>query len=200
MKRLEFEALIAAARDALALPELEISVSPNWKSDKSIGPRQLLRESLAEKLKALSPTVDSSSVRDLAHLPHHPNYSISISHCRALGGFALIPKPHAIGFDIEEIHRVKETVAERIGNAKDAKPPTPAHLWAAKEALFKCLVVGQQPEIIASLAVHSWTLSAPGIYTFRAARIDSAPDPRGYGVAFKTDQLIYSVFAQPSLN
>lgn len=182
------------------LPELELVISDSWKSDKSQQTRQLLRDSLAEKLKSLAPTVDATSVRDLSHLPQHSNFSISISHCRAAGGFALIPKPHSIGFDFEEAERVKATVAERVGNTKDAKPPTPAHLWAAKEALFKCLNIGQQPEVIASLAVHSWTEVSPQIFTFRAARVDSLPDPKGYGVAFKSDQLIYSFFIQPSLN
>lgn len=192
--------VLLIAREALMMPELELVVSEKWRSGKTVEFRQLLRDSLASKLAMLAPSKDPSSVRELSHLPEHPLFEISISHCRAMGGYVLVPKPHCVGFDIEEIARVKETVAERVTNAKDTKAPSAAHAWAAKEAIYKCLNSSHQPEVIADIAVHSWTLSKPEIFTFRAARVDSFPDPKGYGVAFKADQLIYSIFIQPSLN
>ncbi len=128
----------------LELPKLEIALRPTWGSE-----HPDFRESLHGELK-----------KRMAKA--YPFSDSSISHCRSMGGFAFttFDSDHVlqIGFDIEEDTRVRPEIARRVCMTEDefARAPSPASLWTAKEAAFKCLKGPKQPLVVSDLEVTNW--------------------------------------------
>lgn len=168
-----------AAAAALGIPELEFFLSRDFGSTHS-GFRARIRETLAARFPE-----EAVRMRDLNSPPRHSEYSISISHGHEYGGVAITPRPWRIGFDLEESSRVTTKIAERMRAEGDAPAPTPAHLWVAKEASFKCQFLGHQPTTSTQMVVQEWTPIAPEKFLFRASPPDSGTDPAGYGVVLE---------------
>lgn len=178
--------------EALHCPELQLVLSADFSSARP-GYRTRIRE-------ALSARVSNAAIDllDLARVPTHPDYSISITHGRALGGFTLAPLPFWIGFDIEEIERVSAAVASRVQAPGDQPAPSPAHLWVAKEAVFKCLFLGHQPVTSMQIAIQGWTPISDKNYLFRARVPNSETDLNGYGIVVPHRQQLLCFFANAS--
>ncbi|MCM2280776.1 MAG: 4'-phosphopantetheinyl transferase superfamily protein [Bdellovibrionaceae bacterium] len=164
---------LAAA--SLHCPELELELSPDFASSKH-DYRLAIRRALATRL----PDV-AADLLDLERLPSHPRFSISISHGRSFGGYVLAPLPLRIGFDLEESARVQPAIADRIRHPSDDPAPSPAHLWVAKEAAFKCLPIDQQPRTSTKIVVQDWTLLGATNYSCRASTPESGSEFSGYG-------------------
>jgi len=128
----------------LQLENLEIILRPDWGS-KNPDYRESLHGELKKRMAKAYPFSDSS-----------------ISHCQTMGGFAftMFDSNHVlqIGFDIEEDSRVRGETARRICDttAEYEAAPSPASLWTAKEAAFKCLKGAKQPIIISAVEVTNW--------------------------------------------
>ncbi len=173
------ETIRDAAADALAIPELEFIFSDSFSAARP-GFRERIRGALAARFPS-----ESARMRDLSQVPRHAEFSISISHDREYGGVAIVPLPSRVGFDIEETGRVTQAIAERVRGAGDAPAPSPAHLWVAKEATFKCQFLGHQPKTSTQIAIQEWTGLTSKIFLFRATPLDSGTDPAGYGAVIE---------------
>lgn len=135
---------IESIRKALGLNHLEIHLRPSWGSQHP-GHREDLHGELKKLMAKAYPFSDSS-----------------ISHCPGMGGFAFtqFDANHVlqIGFDIEEIERIKPEIAKRICQtaAEFENSPSPASLWTAKEAAFKSLKGSKQPPVVSRLELTNW--------------------------------------------
>lgn len=119
----------------LKTPLGEVFLSSNWSSVQE-GHRDNIRTELYKKTK-------DASFLDLEKTPgvdfDTKGVFVSISHCKALGGYAL-HLSKKIGFDVEEQERIKESVIERISTAHDRNFFTEEKakfLWVIKEAAYK---------------------------------------------------------------
>lgn len=96
----------------------------------------------------------------------------SISHCPQMGGFIGLAQGHPptlqLGFDIEDIARVTDLVAERVAHPKDhaVSGRSPALLWSAREASYKALAGPCQPQVISQIALIHWKPREHDIYQF----------------------------------
>ena len=108
--------------------------------------------------------------------------SISISHCKILGGFIFSLKPHIfIGLDIEQIVRVKPCLINRISQREEVQQaPTEALLWVAKEASFKCISPSDKSLLISHIYVSHWNFLQTNAYSF----CFKAKNCGGNGIAF----------------
>jgi hypothetical protein len=82
---------------------VEIVLNPLWGSQKP-SHRLSLRAAIQANVGG------DAAILDLTRLPKSASHSISISHCKGLGGFAIAPVQFALGFDVE--------VSARVGHLK----------------------------------------------------------------------------------
>lgn len=144
-------------------------------------------------------------VSDLASLPDTEEFSVSISHCNGHGGFIAVRKPASVGLDVELFARVPEKSVARMSTPDEMREaPTPAHLWAAKEAVFKALRGTDQPQAISSITIANWQPGASEklegkitqFYDFQARRENTLIT--GNGIAFINGEVVISIFCLPS--
>lgn len=121
----------------LKTPLGEIFLSSDWSSMHEEY-RKKIRTELYKKTK-------DSTFLNLEETPgidfKSEKFLISISHCKSLGGYALHLKDN-IGFDIEEVGRIKLEVVNRISTEEDRSFFTDENnkfLWVIKEAAFKLM-------------------------------------------------------------
>lgn len=161
----------------------------------------MIREALSE--------VTQENHRDLSAPPKSNIFSISVSHCSGLGGFALVPLPHSIGFDIEVADRVKDAIATRISTPEErTEAPAPSLLWAAKEAAYKSLLGSGQPPHFTVVVTGGWLkLGQPlkleenliDTWEFRANLSQTDPIP-GVGIAFHYQKYAFAFFYRSYLS
>jgi phosphopantetheinyl transferase (holo-ACP synthase) len=127
----------------------------------------------------------SINLMNLSEPPTAPGWSISISHCPQAGGFCLVSHPAKVGFDIERLSRVTESIAKRIAYSADElkSAPSPAHLWIAKEAVFKSFLtpnIGaiqlRRPTTLSEIEIRDWNQGSANSWTF-SAQIDAKSPP-----------------------
>jgi len=155
--------LFAPLSVRLGLTTLEFHASPHWGSN-TADHRELLREALETRIKELGCVLTQknpypvSAPADLstASAEIARSISISISHAKSVGGFALLSSHEgSIGFDIEDIGRVTDAVAKRISAPGEQKPESLESdlFWAAKEAAFKALRGPRQPAVLSDFGL-----------------------------------------------
>lgn len=97
-----------------------------------------------------------------------PLGSVSVSHTLKLGGFLglcnlqLTTKHPALGFDIEELDRIKEDTVKRVCSAQELiDAPEFKYLWGAKEALFKAsnneTPSSNSIKLLSEIQLSNWT-------------------------------------------
>jgi 4'-phosphopantetheinyl transferase EntD len=148
--------------------DVELHLSPKFGSlqkEHRVG----IRAALKQTLQNLGMEVGLERIEDLSEAPRLPEGSVSISHCRLLGGWAFSATSQRLGLDIEQIARVRPELALRMSNESEMEEaPHPAALWTAKEAAFKYLRGERQPLTAKEIRVTSWSLTAQGFYRFSA--------------------------------
>lgn len=176
-----------AIRASLQLPGLVLKMKPQWGAAAS-GFRGEIRRSLANDLRSAhwpEPSAELESqlaaIEDLERRPDFRFAKISISHCRALGGYAFLPGERLIGLDIEEVRRITREACERISTPEEI-PEEFYLLWSAKEAAYKAL--GLAGEAISSVKIGGWRALSNGFFAFEAM---SESGGRATGVALKTE-------------
>lgn len=100
--------------------------------------------------------------------PWIPFVSISISHCKVLGGFIFsMDSCMSIGLDIEEVKRVRSDVIARLSQKKEIQQaPTDALLWVAKESSFKCLPQDADCFLLSHVHISNWNILQFKAYSF----------------------------------
>jgi hypothetical protein len=196
-------------RQLLQAPTLELTLKKEWGSENKAY-RKEIRQALSTQF--------DEDFSDLEKRPTSVKKAISISHCPQLGGFATIVKPGSIGLDIEVEARVEKKIAARMSTTQEMnEAPSPAHLWAAKEAAYKSLgdvfqpgappgaLPEVQPNVLSSVEIGDWvpvTLHDPStneafaLWKFRAQCLENGRLRDGQGVVFTHTPLIFSLFAR----
>jgi phosphopantetheinyl transferase (holo-ACP synthase) len=177
-------------REVFVCDALQLDVREAW-SSRQPNSREQIRAHLSAHL-----TEDHS---DLSMPPRSQFSAISISHCRQLGGFALAPISWAIGFDVEEWARVRESVMERVTTTEERiEAPSLGALWAAKEAGYKAL--SSQIELISEVAITHWRprVVTPGVnlshvFSFEVSNRQTAP-ANSQGLVFTREELVFALF------
>lgn len=140
-------------------PKANVHLSEAFASNRE-GHRAKIRQSIAETLKA------GPEIHDLKSLPHVDGWSISISHCKNLGGWIAIPRPARVGFDIELTARLSDPVIERISQPGELQHiPDPRFLWCAKESYYKALEQ-RQPDAVTQIRIENWQIDPAGEWRF----------------------------------
>ncbi len=149
--------VLPTIREDLHIPTLEIILYPEFAAAGPAG-RLKIREEIIAALK--SDEIEAQTLRMLEHVPDLAHASVSISHSRSLGGFALTraPKP-SIGFDVEDISRIHARAVARISKPEELTQAA-ARVWVAKEAAFKALK--GKPKVITALTTHAWRSVSAG--------------------------------------
>ncbi|RZA11467.1 MAG: 4'-phosphopantetheinyl transferase superfamily protein, partial [Proteobacteria bacterium] len=189
-------------RELLGCEFLDLDVREEWSARHSDS-REKIRAALSARW--------SEDLSDLSAPPRSLKSAISISHCRLVGGFALAPSEWALGFDVEEAARVRESVMERVTTSQErAEAPSLGALWAAKEAGFKALssqisliseisVGGWRPRLVPSLGtpvatpVVSRRSNLSDVFSFELSNPQTTPE-RSQGVVFTREELVFALF------
>lgn len=132
-----------------------------------------------------------SHLHNLEELPSLPDWSVSISHCPVLGGFAATRREKGqIGFDLESNRRVSEQIIKYVMFTPEelARAPGPGLLWVAKEATFKSLLGPDQPTVLSQIEVNGWQKLAPEIWQF-SAQFHAVKPPSIRGLVTKSGDL-----------
>ncbi len=180
----------------LALPDLIIDIRKEWGAHTKRY-RNEIRAGILHSLKLHEPFkpfhVDENvrgKVMDLERPIQVDGLSVSISHCQEAGGFALNLGPTQIGLDIEVYDRVVRSVAERVSTANEIhEAPSPAHLWAAKEATFKSLLGSHQPAVLPLIRLNSWQRLDPHSWLF-SPEIQGVTQSQLSGAVIQFDNLV----------
>lgn len=221
-------AQIPRLRQTLEQPTLEVRINEKWrergfstrlKSPSPDGPcpcqtlpprdgnRRLIRQALS-----IRTGLDTTDLVDLTGRTPIPRkdglqFSISISHCRLGGGYALLSKTangdplDDIGFDMEDRGRITSRLIARVTSPEErTASPVEALLWGAKEATFKAMRHAEQrPNVLSQILLSDWHQPPPSdgegkIFTFHA-RIQKPMRPiRGQGLVLERSNLLFSFF------
>jgi len=166
-------------------------------SNLSVEDRKELRRFLVWQIKVLGfhkeKEFDFSPLLKIGTKPEHPFLALSISHSKNLACFVLkdlrsssqkdlVFKKISIGLDIEEAGRVSRQIVSRISIPEELEAcPSPALLWTAKEATFKCLT--QKNLLLNDCFISNWEkASFEKSYFFKA---ENKSHQKAKGVAFE---------------
>ncbi len=194
------EELATRLHQALKLEEtFHLAIAPDWKSAGDRDHRLPIRDGLLnDLLKHFGREIDAvtaQAILDLRQPPSTERFSISISHTPVLGGYVWTLQPHLIGFDLEVCARVTPEIARRIAQPGELEQaPTPAALWVAKEAVFKCLLNQHQPKILTSVEIKSWETINSETFLFRAKLRDLPESLQGLGATLTIDGVQIGLF------
>ncbi len=177
----------------LGVEDLRVVLNSEW-SSRNASYREKIRKAIAHWLGERCGR-DISSVADLATLPEADGYSLSVSHCKETGGFAVSSDRQFLGFDVEVNRRLKgvrfHLVSFEEGEWREA--PTSAAFWTGKEAAFKCLKGPEQPAGLKDLRVGRWASIESNVHRFEVTRVGSR-DVRGMrGLVVDDGELSYAV-------
>ncbi len=141
---------------------------------------------------------DIFNLQNLNKLPRLKEKSVSISHCPSLGGF--VTSSQSVGFDIEEIPRIKADVIQRVSQDIEIKlAPQLVYLWPAKESAFKALSLhrNDKPVVVSDLRIQNWKeikSNFGSFYSFEAFHSDNLSLKQGHGYVFHDLAHISSIF------
>jgi hypothetical protein len=135
-----------------------VYIAEEWGSH-SPGFRARIREAIRDRL-ARERELSSEELRGLEDLSNPPGLSrgsLCISHCAALGGFAIGEGKGRVGLDVELASRVRREHAARVAAVGEVDPaPSPVHLWTAKEAAYKALCERSEPFYLNDVVIGNW--------------------------------------------
>lgn len=138
--------------EGLGAAAVEVYLDTAWASLRE-DHRALLRKAVRDQVSG------DETILDLSELPKSAAHSISISHCKRVGGFALARNDFSIGFDVEVNERLKKVKLDLVmadrNEFEDA--PSASVFWTAKEAAFKCLAGPGQPRGLKDIRLGSWS-------------------------------------------
>lgn len=180
----------------LGVEDLQLILNPRWSSLHE-GHRQELRHAIdqwfEEKSEGNIPR--RRSVTNLAELPEAEGLSLSISHCKRVGGFAAARNCHFVGFDIEINRRLEGVrlglVAFDEGELKES--PTPAAFWTGKEAAYKTLRGPNQPRGLKDIRIGRWETVEPNVHRFQVMAVGGTPVNDITGLVVDDGELSYAV-------
>jgi hypothetical protein len=168
---------------------VEIFLNPQWGSQEP-SHRQSLRAAIQANV------AGGAAILDLTRLAKSASHTISISHCKGLGGFAIAPPRFSLGLDIEYSARVGRSDISRVAfdPVEIAESPTPSVFWAAKEAAFKSMEGHYQPRGLKDLRIGSWSQIERGVFRCDVLETDHCEFIEISGVVTEDGVFTYAVF------
>lgn len=182
-------------RRILNVPELIAVIDPRFAAG-SAGHRENLRREILHRLG--DDVENPGEILDLSKplLKAGGSY-VSIAHVPSGGGFLLSKQP--IGLDLEEADRVQSRVVARVSTADDlSAAPSPAWLWAAKEAAFKALQHAEKsPKLLSQIGIDEWVLTEENSHcgTFRVRNLSEFSSRAALGCVIHAEGMIVSAFS-----
>lgn len=170
----------------LSLPNLKIGLDPAWASTQK-NHRQLLRTGILNAVQATA--ADQESILNLNRVPRPQAFKVSISHSPDLGGFALCHGEVEIGFDIENLLRIKTPIVARVSSKYELESaPFAAALWSAKESALKAVDHGQGTNLISEISISAWKNLSKNLWEYSATKSKTSLSLQG--LIYKKDSLI----------
>ncbi len=160
--------------------------------------RIAIRNKIIELNSAELTSEDIFNLQNLNVPPRLNKKFVSISHCQSLGGFVTSSQP--VGFDIEEIARIKPEVIQRTSQEVEIKSaPQLYYLWPAKEAAFKALSLyrKEKPTVASDLRIQNWKQiqsNFGSFYSFDVFHSENLSLKQGHGYIFHDSTHISSIF------
>lgn len=129
-------------------------LNKKWGSE-NLEYRRLIRQFLSQNMSHHFSREQLVSLSDLNQRPKASDGTISISHCKSLGGFSFSKLTH--GFDVEEMQRISQDILKRTCNEQElAEAPSPNYLWVAKEACFKAMSTSESNLVMNDFHCQEW--------------------------------------------
>lgn len=173
--------------------KFRLILDKNWNST-NLKHRSEIRGCLERDFSAHFSRQQLARLNDLTWLPEASDGSISISHCRLLGGFAY--SKFAVGFDVEETSRISLPVLRRTASeAELAECPVPEFLWVAKESGYKALSASEAGLVISDL--HAWDWQSHNenqVFSFRLKSEKTLDLGLNRGFLFSEGVCLFAVF------
>ncbi len=175
-------------------PELRLILDASWASTNS-DYRLKIRQCLSEKFSSVFSRAQLALLNDLNSIPAASEGCFSISHCRALGGFAY--SKFKIGFDVEETKRISLDILQRTCSHEElANCPRIEFLWVAKEAAFKA---HHRPElsdlVITDLICTEWESHFENqVFCFRLKSQKTLDFSLNKGFIFSENDCLYAIY------
>lgn len=190
---MQTDSLRSLIANQLEIDGLRLVLKPEFASNRP-DHRLKIREHLIANLDC------GPDVLDLDSLPRAEHSTISISHNREVGGYVSAPRGIRVGFDVEVSGRVTEKNMRRVCVSDDelARAPGADLLWAAKEAAFKSLGPGQQPQVFSEIEIGDWSEIGLDTYLCRVLNVRGQRLPntvRGLALRWK-DEILASASQQ----
>lgn len=156
--------------------------------------RQDIRACLANKFSAHFSREQLARLNDLNWLPEASDIHVSISHCKALGGFAL--SDFKIGFDVEESARISQDILKRTSSDGEFNEcPRPEFLWVAKESGYKALSTKLSGLVISDLICTEWHSHYENqVFSFRLKSEKTLDFGLNKGFIFSEGSCLFAVF------
>lgn len=189
------------SRRGLGLDGLHFVLREDYGSQ-SADHRARIREDIFRRIRLGGPQLSHEAeekLGDLNHPPQAPGQLISISHCRNLGGYAWLAQTGRLGFDVEELTRLKVATVQRVSTPSEfALLPEPATLlWVAKEAAFKALAPLVGLNTISQISIDHWQNLGGDNWLFQADFAASSTPLQLQGVAGTADGFAAAVVYSP---
>lgn len=177
--------------------ELNLLISPKYCSlEKNY--RLSIRNKIIDIHSSELSSEDLFNLQNLNVPPRLKEKFVSISHCQTLGGFVVCSQP--VGFDIEEISRIKPEVIQRISQELEVQSaPQLSYLWPAKEASFKALSLHRQHKqtVASDLRIQNWKEIKSNFghfFSYDAYHSENLSLKQGHGYVFHDSTHISSIF------
>ena len=171
--------------------DAELFSEASWAST-SPNHRQKMRLFLKNHLHGKISAEEAAALDDLNLVPSFRHVFSSSSHSAVAGVVVISSRP--IGIDLEETQRIKIPVVQRIASQEEFRSaPSAAHLWCAKEAVFKSLLSEKQPAVLSDFSVNEWQIGST-MTSFELQdwqRWSSAP---GRGFVFSNSSWTFALF------
>lgn len=182
-----------ASRRVLGLSDLNLIFREEWGSH-AADHRRLIREAIAQNTPC-----DPVKILDLDRLPTLEHGSVSIAHCRTLGGYAWTSSRGLLGVDVEEAGRLGPAAIARVSTPVELQNcPDQKFLWVAKEAGFKALAAATGVPTVSEVVIDNWNPAegrSKDFWSFRAQF--GATSTTGLASGNDGQRLIAVVFNSP---
>ena len=164
-----------------------------WNST-NLNYRQDIRTCLATQFSSHFSREQLAKLNDLNWLPEASDGCISISHCKALGGFTF--SKYKNGFDVEESSRISLDILKRTSTeAEIHSSPRLEFLWVAKEAGFKALSSSCGDLVITDLVSTEWQSHFENqVFSFRLTSEKTLDFGLNKGFIFSEDACLFGFF------
>lgn len=181
-------------------PKLRLILNADWGAQQP-NYRQNIRSVLSSKFSNRFSREQLAMLNDLNWIPRCSDGFVSISHCKALGGFSFSQLPH--GFDVEEKSRISLEILNRTCSEverAECGENMLQRLWVAKESGLKAHSAGYRQQsgqelLLTDLICTGWQSHFENqIFSFRLTSEKTLEFTHNRGFIFQHDNCLFSLY------